>query len=515
MSSNGVQPFENNWAYLKTELRWLDRMLMMAVARKRQDDKAVHHVSSATVDQITSHWWKGIITVNRGIDDREGPPPKRHPQAAPNQASYSQQLQLRVQAAQQASIVLALPSLRDRLQLSEVEKNLVLMAIAPEINRRYGRLYDYLQEEEGALADLPTVDLCLRLLCRNDQDWQQARTRLTASHSLVNRGLLEWIGDEDGTLLSQQVRVSDALANFLLADYPTAATLEALLASSALAPVSDRPEPSAVTASQSPSTAFVPLAVIPDQPMSVDESAVPIPAIAPTWNDLVLPKAVIRQLQYLGRQAIARHHETAIPGFMVLLVGAPGTGKTTAAQAIASDMQVPLSSVELETLTPEDYPDSLTASPSETCSLLLVKQGELWFGRQSQVETPWLHQWWQWRLQFGLTLVVTTAAHQVLPHWRQKFDAVLTLPRPNVKARQQLWERAFAPKIKTHQLDWRAIAQQLPLTGGEICTLAQTIELDLQSRQRATVTLASFRAALALHYPHLEVTAAAKAKAKD
>jgi hypothetical protein len=508
MSSNGVQPFEDNWAYLKTELRWLDRMLMMAVARKRQDDKATHRVSSATVDQITSHWWKGIITVNRGIDDREGPPPKRQPQAAPTQASYGQQLQLRVQASQQANIVLALPSLRDHLHLSEVEKNMVLMAIAPEINRRYGRLYDYLQEDEGVLTDLPTVDLCLRLLCRNDQDWQQARARLTASHSLVNRGLLEWIGDEDGTLLSQQVRVSDRLANFLLADHPTADTLESLLASSSL----NLTEPQPKSASQHQSTALVSLSVPEANSAGHPEaSATPTPAIAPSWDDLVLPKSLVRQLQYLSRQAPARHQKTDIAGLMVLLGGAAGTGKTTAANAIAADMQMPLTCIDLETLTPEDYPDSLTASPSETSSLLLVKQAEQWFGRQSQLETPWLHQWWQWRQQFGLTLVVTTAPHKILPHWRQKFDVVLTLPRPDLKARQQLWSRAFSPKIKTHQLDWRAIAQQLPLTGGEICALAQTIELDLQTRQRATVTLSAFRAALALHHAHLEVTAAAKA----
>ena len=82
MSTNGVKPFENNWAYLKTELRWLDRVLMMAVARKRQDDKVLHRVANSTADQVTSHWWKGIITVSRGIDDREGPPPKPHPQTA-------------------------------------------------------------------------------------------------------------------------------------------------------------------------------------------------------------------------------------------------------------------------------------------------------------------------------------------------------------------------------------------------------------------------------------------------
>lgn len=519
MSSNGVKPFENNWAYLKTELRWLDRLLMLAVARKRQEDKSTNRVSTATVDQVTSHWWKGIITVNRGIDDREGPPPKRPPQAA-QQVSYGQQLQLRIRACQQAGIVLALPLLRDRLQLSEVEKNIVLMAIAPEINRRYGRLYDYLQEDEGELADLPTVDLCLRLLCRNDHDWQQARARLTARESLVNRGLLEWIGEEDGTLLSQQVRVSDALANFLLADHPTAATLEALLFD---APIADQVErmgipTSASTDARSPAATVDPVST----PDSADSEAIadgspaaaspePMPAvagaIAPTWDDLVLPKKLIQQLQYLSRQAHVRPQQSSAPGLMVLLVGEPGTGKTTVAATIATELQVPLSCVELATLSPEDYPHSLTDSPAENSSLLLVKQGEQWFGRRSQVEQTWLHQWWQWRQQFGLTLVTTTAPDKIRPRWRQQFDVVLSLPRPQTQARQRLWERAFSPDLKTHKLDWAAIAQQLPLTGGEIHAIAQTVECDLRSRQRSTVTLSALRAAIALHQPHLKLSA--------
>lgn len=508
MSSNGVQPFENNWAYLKTELRWLDRMLMMAVARKRQDDKSLRRVSNATVDQVTSHWWKGIITVNRGIDDREGPPPKRQPSEASTQISYSQQLQMRIRACHSAGIVLALPLLRDRLQLSEVEKNIVLMAIAPEINRRYGRLYDYLQEEEGALADLPTVDLCLRLLCRNDQDWQQARTRLTASHSLVNRGLLEWIGDEDGTLLSQQVRVSDELANFLLADHPAVKDLESLLSDSQLDGEVEFVDPPRTTSQRSP-TELVPIATPhSENPTAVADASEPVVAIAHTWDDLVLPKKLIHQLQYIGRQAEARHHQTDAPGLIVLMLGEAGTGKTTAAATVAAKLQVPLSTVDLEALAPEDYPPILTDSPTESSSLLLVKHGEQWFGRKSQVEQTWLHQWWQWRQQFGLTLVAATSQDKIQPRWRQKFDMVLTLPRPQTKARQQLWERAFSPDIKTHKLDWATIAQQLPLTGGEIQAIAQTIEFDLRSRKRATVTLSAFRAALALHHPHLKLNEA-------
>ncbi len=144
----------------------------------------------------------------------------------------------------------------------------------------------------------------------------------------------------------------------------------------------------------------------------------------------------------------------------------------------------------------------------------MVKHAEHWLGRQSQVEQTWLNQWWQWRQQFGLTLVTATAPDKILPRWRQQFDAILTLPRPQAKARQRLWEQAFSPHIKTHQLNWAAIARQLPLTGGEIQALAQTIELDLRSRQRATVTLSVFRAALALYHPQLELTAAAKLPSK-
>ncbi|MEM6713919.1 MAG: AAA family ATPase [Cyanobacteria bacterium P01_C01_bin.147] len=514
MSGNGVQPFENNWAYLKTELRWLDRLLMMAVARKRQEDKSTRQISNATVDEITSHWWKGIVTVSRGIDDREGPPPKRQPAANTTQASYSQQLQMRIRACQQTGVMLALPLLRDRLQLSEVEKNIVLMAIAPEINRRYGRLYDYLQEEEGALADLPTVDLCLRLLCRNDQDWQQARSRLTAHHSLVNRGLLEWIGDEEGTLLSQQVRVSDKLANFLLANHPTEKALDSLLPEATLEGDIDliAPQPAS---GQSAVTALVPVGTPeseqPPAPVRLTNLA---PEIAPAWDNLVLPKQQVRQLQYLSRQAQARRQQSDVPGLIVLLLGAGGTGKTTAAATIAAELQLSLSCVDLAALTPEEYPTVLTDALSEQSGLLLVKHGEQWFGRQSQVEQAWLNQWWQWRQQFGLTLVAATTPDQILPRWRQQFDASLALPTPPAKARQRLWERAFSPHIKTHQLNWAAIAQQLSLTGGEIQALAQTVELDLRARQRATVTLSALRAALALYHPHLELTAAAKLTAK-
>lgn len=498
MSSNGPQPFDSNWAYLKTELRWLDRLLMLAVSRQRQDDKTINQVANTPADKVTSHWWKGIITVKRGIDDREGPAVPSRPKGTPT-VSYSQHLDERIRASQQAGILLALPDLRDRFTLTDIEKNILLLALAPEVNRRYGRLYNYLQEDAGVLEDLPTVDLCLRLLCRNDQAWQAARARLTAPDSLVNRGLVEWIGDEDGTLLSQQVRLTDGVINYLLADVPDPARLQsALPAKSVSAPVAGTPDDSADGAD---GTAGPPsLAEVHD-----DEPSLSSQQVERSWDQLVLPAKLIQQLQHLVPQAAQRQTSKDLGGLVVLLVGDHGTGKTLAAGTLAAALETSLTCVDLNALSPEDYPSVLTDAPDEGTSLLLVKQGEQWFGRKPQVHLTWLHQWWQWRKQhYGLTLVTTYALQAIKPSWRQKFDGILSFPCPDTQSRRQLWQQALTSTLKTHTVDWDGLAEKIPVTGGDISAIAKTVHIDLQARSQKTLTLKALKAAIALHHPQID-----------
>ncbi|MEM9002285.1 MAG: AAA family ATPase [Cyanobacteria bacterium P01_F01_bin.86] len=515
MSSDKVKPFANNWAYLKTELRWLDRLLMLAVSRQRQDDRTVRQVANTPADKVTSHWWKGIIAVNRGIDDREGPAPLPRQTAKPQQASvsYSQHLESRIKATYKAKVVLALPDLRDRFALTEVEKNILLIALAPEVNRRYGRLYNYLQEDTGALEDLPTVDLCLRLLCRNDEAWQQARARLTAPDSMVQQGLVEWIGDDEGTLLSQQVRVTDSIVNYLLADTPNPKTLGPVLnqapsedvlfagvssVSASMGGISAEDDRTSSDTVDSPNAQN---STADTKTLSVTAQALETP-----WEQLVLPQKLIHQLRHLSRQAPQRQSNPEMPGLMVLLVGESGTGKTIAAGAIAAELKLPLTCVDLEALSLENYPSVLTDAPADDPSLLLVKQGQYWFGRTPQIEQTWLYQWWQWRQQhYGLTLVTAHTLTAIRASWRQKFDGILTLPRPDVKARSHLWQKVFSPDFNTAKLDWAALAKQLPLTGGEIQTIAQTAQMDLKARNQSTLTLRSLRDAILLHHPQIDV----------
>ncbi|NEQ34736.1 MAG: hypothetical protein F6K04_27915, partial [Leptolyngbya sp. SIO4C5] len=71
-----VVPFADNWAYLKTELGWLERLLLAAVAKQRRDNHEVSKIAQSPADRATSHWWKGIITLNQPAfyDDCRVPP---------------------------------------------------------------------------------------------------------------------------------------------------------------------------------------------------------------------------------------------------------------------------------------------------------------------------------------------------------------------------------------------------------------------------------------------------------
>ena len=175
-----MELFRDNWSYLKIEMSWLERILLNAVAKARIQEAKLNRHAKTNADRATRDWWEGIVSFEKvGYDS---PPPDRT--AKPSQ-SYQQQLDSRIKQSQAAGIDLVLPRLCDRYSLSLFERQAMLLAIAPEIHRRYGELCGYLAGSAG----LPTVDLALRLFCRDDQAWRQGRSQLL-SGALVTEGFL-------------------------------------------------------------------------------------------------------------------------------------------------------------------------------------------------------------------------------------------------------------------------------------------------------------------------------------
>lgn len=59
------------------------------------------------------------------------------------------------------------------MKVATIDLDILAIALAPELDRRYERLYAYLQDD--VRAKLPTVDLALNLLCATAADNLQQR----------------------------------------------------------------------------------------------------------------------------------------------------------------------------------------------------------------------------------------------------------------------------------------------------------------------------------------------------
>ena len=469
-----LMPFADNWAYLKTELAWLDRLLLLAVARQRKEIKTVKKFASIPADSASSYWWKGIISVpNPAYDDCRVPVAKAKCSSKPK--GYQQQLESRIQVSAKDEIVLALPSMRHYLNLSLFEKNLLLLALAPEISRRYGRLYHFLQtgEDCAKASDLPTVDLALRLLCRNDLERRRSRNKLTGSDSLIERKVLRYVSPRPATRLSSYLQLSEDWVDYLLAEQPDQRVLFKRLATPT-EPVLALPAPTAVT------------------------RAIKIVQPEVSWDKLILPTVTLTQMQTLSQQVSAGFITRAKKGQTALLVGAAGTGKTTASKAIAASLRHPLCQVDLKQIKAEDHAAVLDSLDSVRYPVLLIKSASVWFGRNSVLPKAQVAQWLQQRQAIpGLVILSTRHLHTVKASWRQQMNAVMTLPLPHRAERTILWRQAFAGVTCSDKIDWAELAQQHKLSGGEIQMIAQDAIAIAQAKNAKAVMLKDVRQAIA------------------
>jgi len=211
--------FPDNWSYLKAELAWLDRLLMRAIAKQRQVTKEVERVARSEADRASSHWWKGFMTLEPDNGGRQVPPTPSvcvHPLGR-----YGDRI------AQTQGIKLSIPNLCERLVLGKFERDLLVLLIAPEISRRYERLYAFLNHDEANCRQ-PTVDLALRLFCRSDLEWRQARTTLLPTAPLIKSKIIEIsLGQTSArSLLSRSLQLTDKAVNYLISeDLPLEAVL--------------------------------------------------------------------------------------------------------------------------------------------------------------------------------------------------------------------------------------------------------------------------------------------------
>lgn len=112
-----------------------------------------------------------------------------------------------------------LKRLEKAFQLSPFDLDLILLALAPELDLRYERLYAYLQDD--VTRRRPSVDLAFNLLCTSPEDKVARRVHLAATAPLSRHGLLSLLADPQQLpppLLAQYLKLDRQITGFLLAE---------------------------------------------------------------------------------------------------------------------------------------------------------------------------------------------------------------------------------------------------------------------------------------------------------
>ncbi|MEM8602978.1 MAG: AAA family ATPase [Cyanobacteria bacterium P01_H01_bin.121] len=501
MPDSHAVPFANNWAYIKTELNWLDRVLVMAVGRQRKDLKDLETLARSQADRVTHHWWKGIITLDMPPNYDEGRPALRPTTESPK--NYRQQLAERIELTEQQGTILSLPVLQTRLKLTNFEKCVLLMALAPEVNRRFSDLYSYLQDDKT--TERPLVDLALKLFCRNDQEWQLARQRLATTSPLKSARLVRSLdlpttglphsnleqtsaanavpsavpSHVDRPFLLRSLCLSEALINLLLSTelrseqlepfcQPLPSSLPLNSNASSLAPIAQFAAPVAGIGLPSTATAAVdPLAI--ESNLQPERSlgfpyleTVPKPE-ADLWPRLIYPDHVLQRLDWI---ATAVSYE----GLVLALSGPRGVGKTLIARALAQRLGRSLLSLDLRRWPASAYSQLVTACTRQPEAVLVVQSSEYWLNRYRKLSmASWSELICQRKRPDSLTIFSSEAPLQLSCRWQRDLDVRLTFGLPKIAERRQLWQQAlidYAPYAA--DIDIAHLAQRWQLTGGAI-----------------------------------------------
>ena len=110
-----------------------------------------------------------------------------------------------------------LKRLKQSFGLSDFDVDLICIALAPELDLRYERLYAYLQDD--VTRRRPTVDLALNLLCDTPEDKLANRVHFAPDAPLFDRGLVHLFPDPHQTqppLLAHYFKLDPQVVQLLL-----------------------------------------------------------------------------------------------------------------------------------------------------------------------------------------------------------------------------------------------------------------------------------------------------------
>ena len=208
-------PYRSAWDFMQDQLRRLDLLLAQRagqVRRRRPDDPLDAFRGLVVSDEDAADLVEGLAADR----EREAAPPPPDPgEAGGALEALERAIAERLSATDPREVMLPLPYLAHLFQLTPFEQQCLALCLAPSLDRRYERLYGYL--EDDVTQKRPTVALALDLFCASAEEKLAAR-RSFDPQAPLHRFRLCTPGEEgaSGSLLSRPLVMDDRVAGFLL-----------------------------------------------------------------------------------------------------------------------------------------------------------------------------------------------------------------------------------------------------------------------------------------------------------
>ena len=212
-----------------------------------------------------------------------------------------------------------------------------------------------------------------------------------------------------------------------------------------------------------------------------------------TLEDLCLPEEYHKRLALICQMLKKRDTVLSEWGFAdkysygngisILFYGAPGTGKTMAAQVIAAELNLPLYRVDLSVLISKYIGETqkniakVFEQTKRLKGILLFDEADALFSRRNEVndaqdkyanaETAYLLQ----RIEEsdGICILTTNLLQNFDEAFRRRITYMINFPLPDASLRRQLWNRVFPEQTPlSAELDLDLLAENFELSGAAI-----------------------------------------------
>jgi SpoVK/Ycf46/Vps4 family AAA+-type ATPase len=216
---------------------------------------------------------------------------------------------------------------------------------------------------------------------------------------------------------------------------------------------------------------------------------------AARWNDLVLPEPqleTLREIPVHVRRRTTVYEEWGFAakgarglGISALFAGPSGTGKTMAAEVLASDLRLDLYRIDLSAVVSKYIGETeknlrrVFDAAEEGGAILLFDEADALFGKRSEVkdshdryaniEVSYLLQ--RMEAYRGLAILTTNQKGALDPSFLRRIRFVVQFPFPDAAQRTEIWRRVFPVDTPTEGLDHAQLAR-LNVAGGNIRNIA-------------------------------------------